>query len=78
MIRVWVNYQTSSDGFSPLHFASFSGNLDAIEELLANNADIKALTKTKMTMMHVAAQSDQVISLYFFKTKGLDLNAVDE
>jgi ankyrin repeat protein len=52
--------------------------MDAIEYLIANNADMNALTRTKMTMMHVAAQSDQVISLYFFKTKGLDINAVDE
>lgn len=28
--------------------------------------------------MHVAAQSDQVTSLYYFKTKGMDVNAIDQ
>jgi ankyrin repeat protein len=34
-------------------------------------------TRTNMNVMHVAAQSDQVISLYYFKTKGLDINIID-
>jgi palmitoyltransferase len=41
-------------------------------------ADIYALNKNKLNMLHVAAQNDQAISLYYFKLKKLDINAVDE
>ena len=36
----WVNQKTREDQFSPLHFASFSGNLDAVKNLMANHADL--------------------------------------
>ena len=56
--KIWINSRTKDDEFSPLHFASFSGNLDAIDTLVHHYADIHQRTRTKMTMMHVAAQSD--------------------
>jgi ankyrin repeat protein len=74
----WINGKTISDEFSPLHFASFNGNIDAIEALVMYGADIYALNKNKLNMLHVAAQNDQAISLYYFKLKKLDINAVDE
>ena len=51
----WINGKTNGDEFSPLHFASFNGNIDAIEELVRNGADIKSLNKNGLNMMHVAA-----------------------
>jgi ankyrin repeat protein len=54
----WINGKTNGDEFSPLHFASFNGNIDAIEELVRNGADIKSLNKNGLNMMHVAAQND--------------------
>jgi ankyrin repeat protein len=63
----WVNEKTTDDEFTPLHFASFSGNMDAITNLVANHADIHAKNKNGLTMMHMAAQSDQVNSLYYFR-----------
>ena len=52
--------------------------MDAIDSLTDVHADVNALTKTKLNMLHVAAQSDQVNSLYYFKLKNLDLNAIDD
>jgi ankyrin repeat protein len=51
----WVNARTTDDQFSPLHFASFSGNIDAIDTLLEFKADMHQKTKTNMTVNHVAA-----------------------
>jgi len=46
---------TNKDAFTPLHFASYKGNLDAINTLLKNGADKDADTATKLNMLHVAA-----------------------
>ena len=65
------------DNFSPLHFASYKGHLDAINTLLRFGADKDALTATGLNMLHVAAQGDSASSLYLFKELGLDINSVD-
>jgi ankyrin repeat protein len=54
----WVNGKTIGDEFTPLHFASFNGNIDAIETLVEFGADIHAVNKNKLNMLHVAAQND--------------------
>ena len=35
----WINAKTIEEEFSPLHFASFSGNLDAIKTLIKFKAN---------------------------------------
>lgn len=32
----WINRQTLKDKFTALHYASFRGNIDIIEELIEN------------------------------------------
>jgi len=53
-------------GFSPLHFASFHGNVKLIKLLIRNGADIRALDNQLINMLHVAAQGDQAYSLTYF------------
>lgn len=74
----WIDAKTHVDGFSALHFASFKGNPDTCELLIDNGADIYARNNFGINMVHVAAQGDQPISLYFFKLRGLDLRSKDD
>ena len=73
----WINRKDSGDGFTALHFASFKGNPDLCELLIANGANIKARNNFGINMLHVAAQGDQPISIYFFKLRGMDLRSKD-
>ena len=71
--------RTTLELWTALHYASFSGNLDAIYTLLKYKADIYALNINKLNMLHVACQGDNPAPLYlFYKQLGLDLNATDK
>ena len=76
-ITEWVNMKTTDDGFSALHFGSFRGNVIIIQALLDMGADMYARNNYGINVMHVAAQGDQPISMYYFKEKGMDLRAKD-
>ena len=60
-----------------MHFASFKGNPDACELLINLGADIYARNNCGINMLHVAAQGDCPISIYFFMLRGLDLHSGD-
>jgi len=70
----WINQPTTKDSFTPLHLASYKGNLDAINSLLRHGANKDVLTATGLSMLHLAAQGDSAPSLFLFKEIGLDLN----
>lgn len=74
----WVNKPTLKDGFTPMHFASYRGNLEAINTLMRNKANKDALTASGLNMLHVAAQGDSAPSLFVFKELGIDLNDADK
>lgn len=48
-----------------------------IKLLLKHGADMHARNNFGINVMHVAAQGDQPISLYFFKEQGIDLRSRD-
>ena len=73
-LRAWVNSVTGADKFTPLHLASFKGNMDAIRILEKYGANIHALNGFGLNMLHVAAQGDVAPPLYYFKERGVDLN----
>lgn len=73
-IKRWVNSRTTADQFSPLHLASFKGNMDAVVTLVAYGADSHATNKFGLNMLHVAAQGDSPVSLYYFKQQGVDID----
>ena len=54
-VKHWVNSKTEEDGFSALHFASFRGNINAINLLLETGADIYARNDFGINVLHVAA-----------------------
>jgi palmitoyltransferase ZDHHC13/17 len=76
-VKLWINKKTDEDGFTALHFASFRGNINVINMLLDNGADMYMRNNFGINVLHVAAQGDQPISLYYFKQKGLDIKSKD-
>lgn len=51
----WINQPTFGEGWTALHYAAFSSNVDAIYCLIENNADIYALNQNELSMLHVAS-----------------------
>ena len=41
--------------WTPLHYASFSGKIEAIYTLIENGADIFVINKSDLNVLHVAA-----------------------
>jgi len=78
-LEAWVNSHSKGlDCFTPLHFASFHGNLYLIQLLREHGADLTAKNNQNINMLHVAAQGDQPASLYYFmKYGGLDISSQD-
>ena len=75
----WINTPSRSDqGFFPLHFASFHGNIQLIKLLMRNKANFRVVTNEGINMLHVAAQGDQPYSLTYFKQKGLGIKERDK
>jgi ankyrin repeat protein len=55
-IREWVNLPSrGEEGFYPLHFASFHGNVKLIKLLVKCGANAFAKNKQGINMLHVAA-----------------------
>lgn len=77
-VAKWINTPADTEqGYYPLHFASFHGNIQLIKLLMRNKADYKKLTKEGINMLHVAAQGDQAYSLTYFRAKGLSIMSKD-
>ena len=53
-------------GITPIHYASFVGDIKIIELLLKYGADYKILTERKLNVIHYAAQGNKPSSLMFF------------
>jgi ankyrin repeat protein len=49
-----MNVATTDENWTALHYASFSGNLDALFTLLRYEADIYAVNTNQLNMLHVA------------------------
>ena len=46
--------------------------------LIENGADIHAVNKDGLNMLHTAAQGDQALMLFYFKEAGIDVNSKDK
>ena len=67
-----INYQ--SDNGSALHDAVFFNQRDAVEFLVANNADLNLKNKLGYTVPEMAASANRKQILEFFVNGGLDVN----
>jgi len=61
-----------------LHYASYRGNIEICKVLLDLGADIQIRNLHGLNVLHIAAQGDQPITLYFFhKIMRLPIDTVD-
>jgi ankyrin repeat protein len=69
----------SSDGWTPLHLASFFGHAKVIELLLAHGADVAARStnSTGNTPLHAALAANQKMAVGLLIGHGADVNAPD-
>lgn len=59
LLKNWINTRSrGDDGFTALHFAAFHGNMSLIRMLVKHGADVLAINKQGINMLHVSAQGD--------------------
>lgn len=65
----FINSKTEANGLTPLHYASFRGDVILINYLIENGADPHAKTTHGISMMHMAAKGNQPSSIIYFNQK---------
>lgn len=79
IFKNFINSQTEIEHLTPLHYASFRGNLKIIKLLISNYANVNALTLNGLNMLHKAAQGNKPsIIIYYNKNYNIDLNSTDK
>lgn len=77
LLRLWANQPTDEE-FTALHFATYHGNYNLIKFLIDTaQADIYKKNKFGSTVLHIAAQGDQALPIFYFHSKGMDINIRD-
>jgi ankyrin repeat protein len=75
--NLFINYRTNK-GQTPLHYASFVGDIKLIKLLIQNGADISIKTNNNFNPLHLASMGNKVTSLYYFiKQYKIDVNSKD-
>ena len=78
MLVQWINSKTTKEQLTALHFASFKGNLRVTKMLIEHGANVNLRDKNGLTVIHVAAQGDQVAMIYYLQQyQKLDINEPD-
>ena len=79
IFKNFINAKTQVDNQTALHYASFRGNIKIIKLLIANHAEINALSSNGYNMIHKAAQGNKPSAIvYFYKKYNMDLESTDE
>ena len=75
----FINAKTDKDNLTALHLASFRGNIKIIKLLIANHANINALTVNGYNMIHKAAMGNKPSAIVYFNKKyNMSLEDKDE
>lgn len=76
--KAWLDSQ-NSEGFTALHFCSFHGNMRLMQVLIEEgSADMGLANKNGCNVVHLAAQGNKGISVYYFTEKmKMDVNVRD-
>ena len=75
----FINAKTDGDNQTALHLASFRGNIKVIKLLIANFAEINALTSKGYNMIHKAAMGNKPSAIIYFNKKyNMNLEDNDE
>ena len=63
---MWVDKETDEE-FTAVHFATYHGNFDLIRVIVEEcGANFRQINKYGSSVMHIAAQGDQPLPLYYF------------
>ena len=74
----WANYKNAF-GFSAIHYGAETGSYLILTLLVEEaNADIYQKNRMGSTVLHISAQKDQPLSLYYFWQRGMDINILDD
>jgi ankyrin repeat protein len=67
----FTNYinQKTNKGQTPLHYASFVGNIKIIKLLIQNGADLMSKTNGGLNLLHLAIMGNKITSFYYFNEK---------
>jgi ankyrin repeat protein len=71
-----VNSQ-DGNGYTALHWAAYSGRLDAAQVLVAHGAEIEALDNSQMTPLLVATSYERAEVAAYLVSRGANVNARD-
>ena len=76
---VLVSHKTGEEGgWTPLHRAAYSGDVDAVKALLAAGVDADARDENGMTPLHGAALEGHVDVVKMLVAAGADVGAMDK
>ncbi len=64
-LKQFIN-EENDQGITPIHYASFRGDINIIKLLIENGADYRKKTKRDLTVIHYCAQSNKPNSLLYF------------
>ena len=79
IFKDFINAKTEGDNLTALHYASFRGNIKIIKLLIANFADVNALSSHGLNMIHKAAQGNKPSAIVYFNKKyNMQLTATEE
>ncbi|XP_072015376.1 serine/threonine-protein kinase TNNI3K-like [Amphiura filiformis] len=67
----------SRNGFTPLHLASYQGNIEVLDELLSNKADVSQIGYGAVTALHLASLAGHVEVIERLLQHGADIHAQD-
>ena len=78
ILKNFINSKTEVEKLTPLHYASFRGNIPMIKYLIQNSANILDITYNGLNMLHKAAQGNSPGAIVFFNKKyKIDINSVN-
>ena len=70
--------QGTNKGQTPLHYASFVGNIKLIKLLIENGADISSETNNGFNVLHLSIMGNKVTPFYYFIQKyNVNINSKD-
>jgi len=71
----------NNKGITPIHYASFKGNVEIVHSLIKNGAEVNSITDKSLNVIHFACQGKKVnILLYFdiYHKDKIDFNIADK
>ena len=74
----WINVKTQEDQYTALHYASWKGNVHILKLLIQNGADKYSKNTYGLNCLHVAAQCDQAMALYYFYSLKMNIYTRDK